>query len=482
MWGNNTSQTRSFDRLVGFFVTVGVVLSLGAAKTYVQNLYYSHKDEDRKMKSKKEKEKGDEMYSTRWRNTSGPQVIHNGSCHCQRVRFRIRSSRSVYAVDVPSKVRFPRLSVPTSAFEALSDESVLSLYAVTSGDSEGVGVHTFCSYCGVHVVYTPSTDPTEVQVNVDCLDKSNVDAVMVSYMATVESVPVPVTYEPARAFNRRGTGRAANNNNTGAANPIGGSSGSAGHSSGSGNIGAVLSNMYLLEGGSSYEDRYASPTKGGNRNMGGSRPYTPVSLSRPGGRGNSDPYGSDGGPVSVDHLSPFSKTRRMLEARSRQSEDACSSYLDSYAMSSGTAEMSSSPSANANSMGPYGGANSQGIYDNPLYRYSREDREAEAASTGAGVPQWNQYYTGSGVGSCYKESLDGNVEVDVAAMAGHGFGGGGFMSLSPSPMKVRSFLDTTTMSYSMSPAGLNKQLDSMKNYLSHYPAPGDGHVSTLPTM
>jgi len=32
MFSNNTSQTRTFDRLVGIFVTLGVVLSLGAAK------------------------------------------------------------------------------------------------------------------------------------------------------------------------------------------------------------------------------------------------------------------------------------------------------------------------------------------------------------------------------------------------------------------------------------------------------------------
>jgi hypothetical protein len=106
-------------------------------------------------------------------------------------------------------VRFPRVSVPAASFEALTDESAMSLYAVSTADGQGgMGVHTFCSYCGVHVVYAPSTDPQEIQVNVDCLDKTNIEQVLVSYLACADSTPVQLSYEPARSFNRRGTGSA----------------------------------------------------------------------------------------------------------------------------------------------------------------------------------------------------------------------------------------------------------------------------------
>jgi len=40
MFSNNTNQTRTFDRLVGIFVTLGVVLSLGVAK-YVKRFVSS---------------------------------------------------------------------------------------------------------------------------------------------------------------------------------------------------------------------------------------------------------------------------------------------------------------------------------------------------------------------------------------------------------------------------------------------------------
>jgi hypothetical protein len=130
------------------------------------------------------------------------------------------------------------------------------------------------------------------------------------------------------------------------------------------------------------------------------------------------------------------------------------------------------------------------MYDNPMYRYSRDghgggDMDAQAGKAAAATaPQWNQYYTGPGSGQRYKESVDGDVEVvDIAAMVGQGFSfGGSFMSLTPSPMRVRSFLDHNALASYGSPAGLAKQLDSMKTYLSHYPAPSDAPAPSLPTM
>ena len=101
------------------------------------------------------------------------------------------------------------MSIPASSFEALSDESAMSLYAVSTAERDqngGIGVHTFCSFCGVHVVYAPSTDPQEIQVNVDCLDKTNIEQILVSYMACAESAPVQAFHESARPFNRRGAG------------------------------------------------------------------------------------------------------------------------------------------------------------------------------------------------------------------------------------------------------------------------------------
>jgi hypothetical protein len=69
-----------------------------------------------------------------------------------------------------------------------------------------VGVHTFCSFCGIHVFYSPSIDPYEIQVNLDCIDRTNVDNVRISYMGLPESVACPISYETARQYNKRGVG------------------------------------------------------------------------------------------------------------------------------------------------------------------------------------------------------------------------------------------------------------------------------------
>jgi len=80
-----------------------------------------------------------------------------------------------------------------------------------------------CVECILYGVYQQYTDPppppplsrllpiSHPQVNVDCLDKSNIDQILVSYMVCADSTPVQLSYEPARSFNRRGSGTGSNN-------------------------------------------------------------------------------------------------------------------------------------------------------------------------------------------------------------------------------------------------------------------------------
>ncbi len=431
MFGGSSSNTRTYDRLIGFFVTIGAVLTLGAASKFVKNLYSAHKKEEER---RRRHTTGDAQHETRWKNAQGPLVMHDGACHCERIRFRVRASRTVYAVDVP-KVRFPRLTIPVENFEPLTDESIMSLYAVKTAD-KGIGIHTFCSFCGVHVVYAPDTDPSEIQVNVDCLDKSSVDKVFVSYLATVESSPVPVAYEAARPFNRRGTGafaRDAVRETQSTPQTAAGSS----HDSSS-----MLRNMYMLEGGVDAE-RFRSPEKA-----------------------NSDPWEIRES-TSRSVISPFSRNQQLNNIRSRYVEDACSSYLDSYY----TAGQGHGSQAGNSGLGPYGGFNDEGQFDHPLYSQAAPERTA----------QWNRYYSSVGqglhdLGQSQKEALDGEVAVsDRMTTSGYG-------SLVPSPIKLRSFAETTNAAFGLSPGAFTKQLDSMKQHLSHYPAPEDDLLSTHPRL
>ena len=118
------------------------------------------------------------------------------------------------AIDIPSKIRFPRITVPCQSFESLSDESVVSFYAVNSHEdtnnnenSMDTAIYTFCSYCGVNILYSPSINPSELMVNADCLDKSTVKDYTVSYVPCKETTPaVANASEIFKECNRRGSG------------------------------------------------------------------------------------------------------------------------------------------------------------------------------------------------------------------------------------------------------------------------------------
>ena len=192
MFGGNSSSIRTFDRMLGFFVTIGALTALVAGKNWIRDTLNKAKTEretkKRSSKGDKKAQKGDESFEARYRAAEVPQAVHAGSCHCDRIRFRIQAPRTINAIDIPSKIRFPRVSIPVDYFEPLTDDNVMSMYATrvvmpsnpdnsmfaglangsNSGPSgpnvPGVGIHTFCSYCGVHVLFSPSTEPTELQV------------------------------------------------------------------------------------------------------------------------------------------------------------------------------------------------------------------------------------------------------------------------------------------------------------------------------
>jgi len=451
MFSNRSSgSTRTYDRLIGIFVTIGAILTVGSASNFMKRLYTAHKkrEEEEERRRRGLGCKGDELHQTRWKNAQGPLAVHNGACHCNRIRFRVRACTTVYAVDVPSKVRFPRLSIPVENFEPLTDESIMSMYAVKTA-AQSMGIHTFCSYCGVHVVYAPDTDPNEIQVNVDCLDRTTIERVMVSYLATTESEAVPITYEAAGPFNKRGSGAFARDfsrqqEQQQQKQPTPQSSG---HDNNS-----MFRNMFMLEGGHvgvEQEQHYRSPEKTN------SDPWELRESVKPGSAG-----------AAMYSASPFSRNKQLSSIRSRYVEDACSGYLDSYY----TAGQSSSYNSNGNGtssnqekgetvpLGPYGGFNSQGQYDNPMYTGVEKETNA---------PQWNRYYSGAS----QKETLDDEIDISGGSGNGNVGGGTGYGSLVPSPIKLRTFAETTNAAFGLSPNTFSKQLDSMQKHLSHYPKP-----------
>jgi hypothetical protein len=144
----------------------------------------------------KKDEEGDNYHQVRYQTALRDQQFlahHYGSCHCQKVHFRVLAPRTIYAVDIPSKLRYPRVTVNYSDFELLiPDLTVLSVYAVTQSGGEeqnnnGMGIHSFCSFCGMQIMYAPSMDPKEIQVNLDCLNKETVQETHFAYHSQSET-------------------------------------------------------------------------------------------------------------------------------------------------------------------------------------------------------------------------------------------------------------------------------------------------------
>jgi hypothetical protein len=214
-------STRTVDRLIGVFVTISgglvvLVVHKWLRKIIAENRLkskqqqYNNLNNNNNKNNNSQQNGGDESYKARYKKNLNT-TIHHGSCHCQRVRFRLHAPKILQAVDIPSKIRFPRISLCCDQFEPLTDETLMSIYAVKPDNEQtNMGIHTFCSYCGMHIIYAPSTEPIEIQINADCLDRSTIEKINVSYHAIGESYPCPISYEPARAFNKRGTGSGLN--------------------------------------------------------------------------------------------------------------------------------------------------------------------------------------------------------------------------------------------------------------------------------
>lgn len=132
-------------------------------------------------------------------------ILHHGSCHCRRVKFGIRVPKRLNQMKTSSKMSFPRVQVPLHSFELFSDQSVMSLYThgnlSQSKDNEG-GVLAFCSFCGMHVLYSLASEPDEVEVNIDCIKKSCSS----EHLSDVNVLQEVQAVNREASWNRRGLG------------------------------------------------------------------------------------------------------------------------------------------------------------------------------------------------------------------------------------------------------------------------------------
>ncbi|XP_031107523.1 centromere protein V [Ipomoea triloba] len=109
-------------------------------------------------------------------------VVHNGGCHCKRVRWRVRAPSSVVAwvcncsdCSMRGNTHF---IVPSEKFELLGDsEQFLTTYTFGTHTAK----HTFCKVCGITSFYIPRSNPDGTAVTFRCVDPGTLSHVEIKY-------------------------------------------------------------------------------------------------------------------------------------------------------------------------------------------------------------------------------------------------------------------------------------------------------------
>jgi hypothetical protein len=103
-----------------------------------------------------------------------------GSCHCGRVRFRVRLPDAPEALDcncsICRKKGFLHLIVDPVDFVLEQGGDALVVYRFGTG----VAAHKFCATCGIHPFYTPRSHPDRIDVNARCLDDDTLSRLVVT--------------------------------------------------------------------------------------------------------------------------------------------------------------------------------------------------------------------------------------------------------------------------------------------------------------
>lgn len=185
-------MSRNVDRAIGVMATLSAGIAVLVLRRWIAHTL-------KRLKQRKTLQKpqdADETFKQRYLQSE--TVWHSASCHCGRTRMRVKASRQLKAVDVPSKLRFPRVTVKPVDVDLLSEQHLLSTYSVRQGVD--VGAHMFCSFCGMQIFVVPTSDPAYVLVNADCIERGTVSVLDVSFYSCPETVPCVDAFDNSDLF------------------------------------------------------------------------------------------------------------------------------------------------------------------------------------------------------------------------------------------------------------------------------------------
>jgi hypothetical protein len=107
-------------------------------------------------------------------------MVHSGSCHCGRVRFKVEAPEIIQATEcncsICSRTGYLHLIVPKSRFVLLQGAEYLTSYTFNTG----VAKHLFCKVCGIKSFYVPRSNPDGYSVNVRCLEVATIKKITVA--------------------------------------------------------------------------------------------------------------------------------------------------------------------------------------------------------------------------------------------------------------------------------------------------------------
>jgi hypothetical protein len=101
-------------------------------------------------------------------------VIHEGGCHCGRVRFECSAPAAIEAIEcncsICRKTGYLHLFVSKSDFRLVTGGESLITYSFGTKAAQ----HFFCKYCGIKSFYVPRSHPDGYSVNVRCIDEGTI--------------------------------------------------------------------------------------------------------------------------------------------------------------------------------------------------------------------------------------------------------------------------------------------------------------------
>jgi hypothetical protein len=105
-------------------------------------------------------------------------ITHQGSCHCESIRFELLAPRCLKAMEGPGKIQYRHAQIKAANFRVYAGHECLKTYYVFRGNARK-GAHAFCERCGVHVLFAPSKSTPLLNINVNCLMGNGISKIKV---------------------------------------------------------------------------------------------------------------------------------------------------------------------------------------------------------------------------------------------------------------------------------------------------------------